>query len=240
MMSDFVPSRYQQVIFERVDAAYEHQQFTSIVISAVAGSGKSTTLRELLAHVPPHLRVLFLTFGHDINEDQTLKVREYAKRRKKLKLPVAQASCMTIHSLGASSLHAMGIHGNPEKGRRKYHRLAQAYLKEAQKDAYSYQLALQLKALIDKVRVTLTDPTEAHLVRLLQRFTDIDINPEEKENWRLVVKAVPVLLSKGIELAQSPLHEIDFTDQIWLPSSQALNLTPRQYDVVLTDEAQDL
>jgi superfamily I DNA/RNA helicase len=106
---------------------------------------------------------------------------------------------------------------------------------------YSYQLAVQLKALIDKVRVTLTVPTEENLVRLLQRFTDIDINPEEKETWPLVVKAVPYILEQGIKLAQvKAAPEIDFTDQIWLPSSHALNLTPNQYDVVLIDEAQDL
>src|SRR6266487_2015348 len=240
MPGTFIPSRYQQEIFDGVDDAFATQRLVNILISAVAGSGKSSTLRELLAHIPPHLRVVFLTFGHDINEDQTAKVKVYTKARRSQKLPVAKASCMTIHSLGATCLHKIDIHGNPERGKRKYNRLCQEYLK-ANMVTYSYQLAVQLKALIDKVRVTLTDPTEENLIRLLQRFTDIDINPEEKEIWPLILKAVPYILEQGIQLAKvKGVSEIDFTDQIWLPSFQALKLVPNQYDVVLIDEAQDL
>jgi superfamily I DNA/RNA helicase len=124
-MGTFAPSRYQQKIFDTVDEAFEKQQLINLIISAVAGSGKSTTLRELLAHIPPHLRVVFLTFGHDINEDQTNKVKAYLKECRRQKRACAKASCMTIHSLGATCLHRIEIHGNPERGKRKYNRLCQ-------------------------------------------------------------------------------------------------------------------
>ena len=119
----------------------------------------------------------------------------------------------------------------------KYSVLVRQYLQEHMAQ-YDNQLAQNVNKLIDMVRLTLSCTDEQGLMYVINRF-DIDIDVYDKEYWPIVKRCVPEVLKAGTKLAKDA-KEIDFTDMIWLPSSQALNLTPKQYDFVLVDEAQDL
>ena len=55
----------------------------------------------------------------------------------------------------------------------------------------------------------------------------------------MLVRALNSVLAQGIEQACKQ-NIFDFTDMIWIPSSQALSLEPERYDVILVDECQDL
>lgn len=76
-------SKYQQAIFTAVRDTQE-----SLLISAVAGSGKTTTIVEAIKHVPREQSVLFCAFNKSIAD--TLKSR----------ITSPNATCATLHSLG--------------------------------------------------------------------------------------------------------------------------------------------
>jgi DNA helicase-2/ATP-dependent DNA helicase PcrA len=245
------PSKYQSAVYEAVRAGTP-----AIVVSAVAGSGKTTTLVSLLEHIQAGKSIMYLTFGRDANIHLDGKINgQILKMLRANYTDIPNVECRTVHSLGNSALVAAGIKGDPGKGSNKYMKMARALISAeeiklenagslaAQK--FNYQLAQNLRKLVDMVRLTLSLPlvpvagtTETNLRHLISRF-EIDILPEDEDVWPFVLQAVPAMLRLGVEKAKTA-KEIDFTDQIWLPSSQALNLYPQQFDVVLVDEAQDL
>jgi DNA helicase-2/ATP-dependent DNA helicase PcrA len=109
----------------------------------------------------------------------------------------------------------------------------------AERTEFDSKFPGELKELLDKVRVTLTDATdEEALIELIRRFK-IEIDPLDESVWPLVLQAVPECLREGIKLATTA-SKMDFTDQIWLPSSQALDIRPWNYPMVIVDECQDL
>ena len=83
---EYVPSSYQTKIFDNI----EHGT-SNMVINAVAGSGKSTTIINALSLIPSDKKVLFIAFNKDIVESLKMKVGE---------LP--NVDIMTYHSLGYS------------------------------------------------------------------------------------------------------------------------------------------
>lgn len=84
----FVPSPYQQRIYDFIESGTGNA-----VINAVAGSGKTTTLINLLAKVPTTSRVLFLAFNKSIVEELKIKTQRFPNVEVK-----------TLHSLGMSGL----------------------------------------------------------------------------------------------------------------------------------------
>lgn len=243
----FKPSIYQEAIF---------QQFITfqrdILISAVAGSGKSTTLMLLLGLIPPEMSTLYMAFNVDAAVSLRGKLTEYAADLSAQGRPVPAWQCRTLHSLGNGALFKKGIkNGDPEKGKNKYKKLASSYVLEHMKNIPN-DLPGQLADLVDKVRLTLSDPSDENLRALCLRFEieipfdsdyidEADEDKEKKEPiWPVILQAVPTILQQGIDLALSPENQIDYTDMIWLPSSKALNIYPKQFHVVLVDEAQDL
>lgn len=91
MTTTFIPSRYQQAIFDFVTEQLRLRAaglpFRHLVIDATAGSGKSSTLVEACKRLPPHTRALVVAFGNRVAEEL------------KQKLP-RNAEAMTLHSLG--------------------------------------------------------------------------------------------------------------------------------------------
>jgi DNA helicase-2/ATP-dependent DNA helicase PcrA len=229
----FTPSKYQQDIYNFVSESLSSpEKRRNLIISAVAGSGKSTTIKELLRYIPSNLSVLYLTFMREVNLDLGSKVDAM---KQELNGTCPKAEVRTCHSIGNGCLRSIGIKGDPGKNGRKYNRLCQTWLR-SHMETYNYKVSEQLAKLVDKVRVTLADTNEDSYLAILDRY-DIDLDPSDNEVWPLVLKAVPEILEGGILLAK---EQIDFTDQIWLPSSKAMNLQPDRYDVVMIDEAQDL
>lgn len=76
-------SDYQLAIYDAVRDTSD-----SLLIEAVAGSGKTTTLVEAIRHVPPGGKVAFLAFNKAI-------AAELGRR-----VDLRQARCMTLHSAG--------------------------------------------------------------------------------------------------------------------------------------------
>ena len=73
-MSKFQPSVYQQGIYDFITNGKGNA-----VVSAVAGSGKTTTLINAINLIPSELNVLFLAFNKSIAQELSERVPKSAK-----------------------------------------------------------------------------------------------------------------------------------------------------------------
>ena len=207
----FEPSQYQRVIFDWLSGGEG-----SCVVSAVPGSGKTTTLLKGANYIPSHLRSRFLAFNRHIAEELSDRLPRYIK-------------ASTIHSLGLSSI-CRRYRGMPEIDNRKYNQLVSGYL-AAKNIKYHPEERRGLIDLIKFTQLTLTDPINKEaLKKIIQHYGICTF-----KDWDFLEKAVNQILSIGIY--QAP-QSISYSDMIWLPC--ALDLTVNSYDFLCVDEAQDL
>ena len=83
------PSKYQTHIYEKVAQAPQ----TSLIIDALAGSGKTTTIVKSLDFISPNESVLFCAFNKHIADELALRAP-------------AHVSASTLHSLGLSNIRS--------------------------------------------------------------------------------------------------------------------------------------
>ena len=87
-MSKFTPSKYQKDIFNFIKNGTENA-----IISAVAGSGKTTTLVKALEQIPSNKTVLFLAFNKSIADELKVRVPQ-----------TSNITVKTVHGFGYSVL----------------------------------------------------------------------------------------------------------------------------------------
>jgi DNA helicase-2/ATP-dependent DNA helicase PcrA len=206
----FTPSTYQKAIFEWLAEGQG-----SCVVSAVPGSGKTTTLIKGANYIPKSFQSRFLAFNKHIAQQLEGKLPKHIKSS-------------TIHSLGLSSL-CRRYRGMPEINKRKYSQLVSAYL--AERRVFN---PLERRRLIDLVKftqLTLTDPYDSLALKQLCHHYGI----QTSESWDFVQRAVCDVLEYGIHIAG---ESIAYEDMVWLPN--ILNLPVGNYDFLCVDEAQDL
>ena len=224
----FQPSSYQQAIFDFV----QHST-GDLVVSAVPGSGKTTTSKELLNYIPPLATVITLAFNVEAAKQLQVKVTEVINERMARGELVPTVQCSTIHSLGNATLATANLKSQV-KGN-KYGNLVRQYLQA--RNIYEQDITQNLAKLIDMVRLTLSG-TDAEALEHVMNSYEIDLVLDEDMSMRLSIPdAVESILEAGITICKNE-RVIDFTDMIWLPA--VLDLYPKQYDYVLVDEAQDL
>jgi len=211
----FTPSTYQQAVMDWADDIQKRDIKENLLIEAVAGSGKSTTLLELVSRLAG--RVLVVAFNKHIVEEF---VRMLGVRGTK------NVDVKTNHSLGNSAIyHSLGRVQLDDK---KYFWMAKDGMTERDWDDKTLRSAV-LK-LTDLARLTLTDVKDKGAMEELAFRYDLDANGSIDKALELV----PLLINEGLR----NLKTIDFVDQLWFPN--ALELPVPHYDWVLTDECQDL
>ena len=211
-------SSYQQAIIAEVA---DPQRTGNVLVNAVAGGAKTTT--SVLAAREARGKVIFLAFGKDIAT--TLQ----------RKLEGTEAEARTIHSLSfrtvSRSYRGLKVVDN------KYRKLAREWV-----EAHEYEwidddeqprrdlLIGQLTDLVNKVRLTLTDPRDrGALWSMADRF---GIQP-----YAPLLPGIAQLIDIGERQARAK-REFDFTDLMYL--SLRWELQPDRYDFIFVDEAQDL
>ena len=212
----FTPSPYQQAIF---DSVRQGTDGPDLFVSAVAGSGKTTTIVQAARFIDAP--GLFAAFNVAI-------VDELNRR-----LDGTQMSAINFHKIGK---RALDRHLEPrvQVDRRKYLKLARAWVDQHVTTGDSENRRALGGALADLAgfaRKTLTDPADADAVLALADHYDILYIPDD------VLHALTTLLSQGQELARRE-GTIDFDDMLYLPL--AWNLPLQQFEWVFVDEAQDL
>ncbi|HEX9503835.1 MAG TPA: ATP-dependent helicase [Patescibacteria group bacterium] len=226
----FQPSTYQRAIFQAVKDGEK-----SLVITACPGSGKTTTIQQIIRYIPANATVLMVAFNVEASRQLQSKVDDISRAMHDENMATPLVNCSTIHSLGNQTISSAGIRGQA-KGY-KYSKIAKEYLQS--QGVFDKNTPQDLTDLCDKVRLTLSsfqkpdgEIDEAVLQNLCDRF-EIEFDEKYKQ---ICFNAVPKILKVGID--QARIGNIDFTDMIWLPA--ILELQPRRYDHVLVDEAQDL
>ena len=225
-------SIYQQQIIEFILNGTGHG-----ACNAVAGSGKSTTLKIVAQELeknglkPSEIRVI--VFGKANSVDL---INKFGKGW--------ESSVSTLHSAGwgllKDNLQIKNSYGLIKVS--KYKKIAESLDFIAHRgNQWTGQLKREgaiakdddFLKLCDFLRLTNSEPTVESIEELTAHF-----NIEDIYHPATVAIAAQMVLDRGEKLAKM-VESFDFTDQIWLPVKWGLK--PRKpYKFVLVDECQDL
>ena len=206
---EFVPSTFQQAIYNWVEDGNNSPVGKSLVVEAVAGSGKTTTGVKMLGLVPLDQHVLFVAFNKHI-------AKELAKRAPK------HVRVSTYHSLGFKAVRQ--AFGNVKVDEKKVDRILEQYF-----DKYTQgHLFKPVKQLVSLVKANLTGTSLEELVNLTYYY-GIELNESEAE----IFQAVQYVMGKVVALT----NVIDFDDMCYFPVHFKLMMD--KYDFIFIDEAQD-
>jgi superfamily I DNA/RNA helicase len=220
-------SPYQEAIFDFVAGDKR-----SLLVEAVAGSGKTTTIVEAIRHVPESQSVAFLAFNKSIADE--------LKRR----VTSPNAKCMTLHAAGFNAWrqHISWDAQNLQVDSRKTSKLLDELVEQnVLEDRDVWTLGGELGKLIGIAKSAGIVPNERRLVGLtpddtaiwqdLVEFYGLDEDKWTEDAINIARKVLSASIDKAGEL-------IDFDDMLYMPVISGS--TFEKYDVVFLDEAQDV
>lgn len=203
-------SPFQESIFTAVAALPEGSH---LVIEALAGSGKSTTIEHCVDLVPARYRVLVCAFNKSIADALLARMP-------------GDVDVMTLHSLGSRIVRsAMGSR-----------ELEKYYVADKAKEIIGRDWAVReartaCAKLVSLAKGTLTPADPEELDALADEY---GIEIPRKASREEIVRAAASILRWCREQA----GPIDFDDMIWLP--EARDLAAPTWNYVFVDETQDL
>lgn len=211
---EFTPSPYQELIFENI-----LHGSSNMVINAVAGSGKSTTIVNALRLIPQNSKVLFIAFNKDIVNTLKEKVGD-----------VANVNIMTYHSLGYSIV-SESLKRKPELDDYKYTTYFRNNLYELGYEGgvspILYGTFLKnIEKLIDYARFNLCQ-SEKEIEIIADKYDVVLVDNECK------------IVENVLKWGKTALETVDYTDMVWLPYELDLRSRKHSYDWIFVDEAQD-
>ena len=215
----FEPRKYQKDIFDFIINGQGN-----LVVEAVAGSGKTSTILESLKLIPKDKRVLFCAFNNSI-------VSELKQRTKSCK----NVDVKTIHGMGyyACLRNIKGLNKTPQEYKYavelnrnifKYTTNSQYTLGKHKFNAYKKSIA----ELFNLCRLNMAHSVET-ISGVCARY---EIMPSHDE-----IDVVRKLISFSLDNTDI----MDFTDMVWYPLMLNFDLHSLfGYDFIFVDEAQDL
>lgn len=198
-------SNYQLQVYDSVENKDEN-----LLIGAVAGSGKTTTIIKSLEYLKPELDVSFLAFNKSIVENLKGRVKPLV-------------NVQTTHSLGFQTLLK---HGRSKVKQNKvrdivYESMKQFKVHKTLQKSFIYSVT----QLVDFIRLNDCENDKEKIFDLVLKH---DLLAEEKE----IDAALQILAYSNRR------DEVDFVDMLYLPIKEELRM--KRYDVVYIDECQDL
>jgi superfamily I DNA/RNA helicase len=219
-MSDFVPSQRQLDIF----SIWQNRD-SNILINAVAGSGKTTTLLQLLEYC--EYRTLFLAFNKSVQEEIQAKIEARG---------LAQGKAMTMHSLGLSAIRKSYRRFKINNGKNF------DILKKVQdKNRGTFRSYIWK----DRIRIgyTLMDMNDVSRLFLTTDIEEISKHFLSMDKTMFNFEHLEELWEDFVgfrdEYYDRDVAEIDFTDMIYVPVIKDLVIPIDPYYLMI-DEAQDL
>jgi superfamily I DNA/RNA helicase len=201
----------------------------ALIIDAVAGSGKSSTLIEILRRLPATSSAAFLAF----NKSAATEIEEKAKRAG---LDNSNVQFRTLNAFGFRALTTSNRRVNVDSGivRRRLARHVGAWEEKTFASMVAKLVgAAKSQGLIPRAaklpKKGLVDDSDQTWRSLMTQF---QIDPPG-DDWGLVDKAIGLartVLAEGLR----DLNTIDFDDQIYLP--WALDIPLPRVDWLLVDE----
>lgn len=211
----FTPSPYQEKIFDFI----VHGNGNA-VISAKAGSGKTSTCVTAIKLIKPKNKVMFLAFNKSIAEELSQKLKDYPN-----------VEVRTSHGLGFAIIRK-NVEGEVELDEFKYRRYVKSNISE-----------------LTTIDVTLTKNQLCNYIEsicALVDFARFNLAQTAEEVKSLAVKYdVPIFFDecdvviKVLEWGKTELNSIDYTDMVWLPVELSMNARFFQKDFIFIDECQD-
>ena len=219
----FIPNSHQLAGFDAFKNTTNH-----LLFSAVAGSGKSTTLLELLKFIPAGKRVIFLAFNKSIQLELQGKVS-------------SSIEVKTLHGKGSEICFAnfpllktakkkiepqktiLWLNHWLAKPENQYH----IENLGTEKESTIFYYKMNISKIYDYMRLNLVSKQE-EIEELVDRY-NIDVMADEIE---VAVKVYDYFKNTDNHFT------IDFADMLWLPYIR--HKTFPTYDYVFVDECQDL
>jgi DNA helicase II / ATP-dependent DNA helicase PcrA len=232
----FIPSVYQQAIFDAITSLVDNvADFKHLVIEAVAGSGKTTTIEQSLKLIPMDYIVRFLAFNKHI-------ATELDKRCQRAGLSNVTAS--TLHSLGLSNFKRTFPKFNSfqdieddkvgfllESIYPVSKKSLEAGLITKDERKVNYVKRDGMRKIVSLAKNTMVDYHNPDAVKtMIDRY---NVEVEEKLINELTLKLPDVM-----QMCIDYVKKIDYDDMIWLPIVLGLDL--EKFDFLMVDEAQDL
>lgn len=211
-MATFKPSKYQQAVYD-----FMLKGQGNAIISAVAGSGKSTTITNALNILPANKTKVFLAFNKAIVEEL----------QKKISAP--NTKVQTLHSAGFAVM--MNIYRS-KLDNWKYKNFLKDSIYLLSESVSVDTPNDELNAFKNRI-LSLLDLGRAGLCKSVEEVEecaiahDIELTGDEAS---VVLK----LMKWGLENPK----KVDFCDMIWI--TVVKNLRVQTYDWVMIDECQDL
>ncbi len=203
----FTASPFQLAVFDFALTGTGHA-----VVEAVAGSGKTTTIIELVKCLSRLSKIGLVTFNAHIKDELALRAPKWVK-------------VMTVHALGFAAL----IKAIPGMSKQPDEDKLFNIVKELLPLPDDAPLRGVLCRLVSLAKNTLIDVNNvAELEETAMRY-NVDLNGDAVR----LLSLVPVALRLCLERVST----IDYDDMIWLPL--VLNLPVEQFDWLLGDEVQD-
>lgn len=210
----FNPSPFQASIFDFIENKKE-----SLIIKAVAGSGKTTTIVDALKRIPASESILFLSFNKSIAQELSKRVP-------------AHVDVSTFNSLGDKALRAIGCALDPDK------------VSKVVKDK-KLNLGLYPKEVVSLVGLAKNHMIAAGVISLAECLPDKKEIWEDLYDSRTSSFADKEKKEEVIEKARLLLANLnkdrktyDFDDQLYW--TVLFEVKVKQYKVIFVDEAQDL
>lgn len=211
----FIPSKYQQAVYDFIT-----NNTGNAVVSAVAGSGKTTTIVNAMALIDVRHSVLFLAFNRDIMKELKKKV---------IKLGRPNIDVSTVHSFGFTTIRSKVK--DAEIDGRKYNKILKELEEDYIKDMTPDQLE-NVKVWRDNVK---------QLIQLSRLNYDVSRdgmnNIVDKYRMELVNGEIGAALDV-VKIGRDVIDVVDFTDMIYLPLYHGLPIPTYSYTFI--DECQDL
>lgn len=226
-------SEYQKQFFAACADLLIEDSYNNILLSAVAGSGKTFSIVECIKFFPRHAKIHFFAFNKSIAEE--------------LKIKMPKANVTTIHSYGMRMIQTLGIKLKVDSN--KYWSIAEEAIKDCNPEFATKKekncFAFNMLKLYDLFRVNLLEITDD---KQLDRYTitQLCLNNGIEESyqlynvfcifWVLQKKYNAQMLKKS---STGKEFKIDFTDMIYLPVQFQKELQFPKNDIVIGDEVQD-
>ncbi len=235
----FVPSAKQQAIFDFVEKSP-----LSLIIEAVAGSGKTTTIVAAVKLLPKNIRIMFCAFNKSIATELSERLPDHV-------------NCCTMNSLGHRAW-MRHVDSRIELNKNKTYdlmdtpRITGMYDKqELRKVRY---IVVKLVGFAKQIGMVpagmqgvtgLVDDTDANWNAIIDHNsidmgvsrdgkTRFEVKEETRNRTKMAIDVARAVLKLSIQ--QKTI--IDFSDQLFLPVIYGANFP--QNNVVFVDEAQDI
>jgi DNA helicase-2/ATP-dependent DNA helicase PcrA len=213
------PSPRQQAIYD----SWENEDY-NLLINAVAGSGKTTTILEVLKRC--EYKTLFLAFNKSIQEEIQAKITSRN---------LVQGKAMTIHSLGLSAIKK-NFNFKVVKGKNW------ELLKRVEK---KFSRIWSRMEFMDRLRLgySLMDMNDVSRLFLTNDIPEIERYMFTMDKAVARHRELDIIWEYWVELRDDSYRgryiEIDFVDMIYLPVEKDLKIPIDPY-YLMVDECQDL